>query len=51
MESMQISLTIVGITKTNGTSPIDGLVQNVAQLRDEGFRRLWMGQLPYEPDL
>jgi 5,10-methylenetetrahydromethanopterin reductase len=32
-------------------SPIDACVQNLAQLRDEGFRRVWMSQLPYEPDL
>jgi F420-dependent oxidoreductase-like protein len=32
-------------------SPIDSCVENLAQLRDEGFRRLWMSQLPYEPDL
>jgi 5,10-methylenetetrahydromethanopterin reductase len=32
-------------------SPIDACVQNLAQLRDEGFRRVWMSQLPYEADL
>lgn len=32
-------------------NPVDGCVQNLAQLREEGFRRLWMSQLPYEPDL
>ncbi|WP_029111871.1 TIGR03564 family F420-dependent LLM class oxidoreductase [Mycobacterium sp. URHB0044] len=32
-------------------SPIDACVANLAQLRDEGFGRLWMSQLPYEPDL
>jgi hypothetical protein len=31
--------------------PIDACVQNLAQLRDEGFRRVWISQLPYEPDL
>ena len=52
MESMQISLTIVGlVTKTNGTSPIDAFVSNLAEMRDEGFRRVWMAQLPYDPDL
>ncbi len=32
-------------------SPIDATVENLAQLRDEGFRRLWMSQMPYEADL
>lgn len=32
-------------------SPIDATVANLAQLRDEGFKRVWMSQLPYEPDL
>ena len=32
-------------------NPIDACVQNLAQLREEGFRRVWMSQMPYEPDL
>jgi F420-dependent oxidoreductase-like protein len=32
-------------------SPIDATIENLAMLRDEGFRRIWMSQLPYEPDL
>ena len=32
-------------------SPIDATVAYLAELRDEGFRRVWMSQLPYEPDL
>lgn len=32
-------------------NPVDATVANLAQLREEGFRRLWMSQLPYEPDL
>ena len=52
MESMQISLTIVGlVTKTNGASPIDAFVSRLAEMRDEGFRRVWMAQLPNDPDL
>ncbi|WP_284234181.1 TIGR03564 family F420-dependent LLM class oxidoreductase [Mycobacterium antarcticum] len=31
--------------------PVEACVQNLAQLREEGFGRLWMSQLPYEPDL
>jgi 5,10-methylenetetrahydromethanopterin reductase len=34
-----------------GESPIDVTIANLAQLRDEGFQRVWMSQLPYEPDL
>ena len=34
-----------------GSSPADATVNTLAQLRDEGFRRVWMAQLPYEPDL
>ncbi len=32
-------------------SAVDSTVENLSMLRDEGFRRLWMSQLPYEPDL
>src|SRR6476620_4715298 len=32
-------------------SPIDATIANLAQLRDEGFHRVWMSQMPYEPDL
>lgn len=32
-------------------SPIDATVANLAMLRDEGFGRIWMSQLPHEPDL
>ncbi|MBJ7340141.1 TIGR03564 family F420-dependent LLM class oxidoreductase [Mycolicibacterium sp.] len=32
-------------------NPIDACVQNLAMLREEGFRRLWMSQMPYEADL
>jgi 5,10-methylenetetrahydromethanopterin reductase len=47
---MQTSLTIVGLS-TGGPSPVDAFVQNLAKMRDEGFRRVWMAQLPYDPDL
>jgi 5,10-methylenetetrahydromethanopterin reductase len=50
MVSMQISLSLVGISST-GPSPVDTLVQTVATLRDEGFRRVWLAQLPYDADL
>jgi 5,10-methylenetetrahydromethanopterin reductase len=46
---MQISLTLVGTL--GGSSPIDSTVQNLAQLCAEGFRRVWMAQLPHEADL
>lgn len=34
-----------------GGSPIDATIAYLAQLRDEGFGRVWISQLPYEPDL
>ena len=52
MVSMQISLSLVGLLNdTSGRSPVDALVQSLAALRDEGFRRVWLAQLPYDPDL
>jgi 5,10-methylenetetrahydromethanopterin reductase len=52
MVGMQISLSLVGtLSDTGGATPVDACVDNLAQLRDEGFRRVWMAQLPYEPDL
>ena len=52
MGSMQISLSLVGLLSDSaGGSPVDATVKNLAQLRDEGFRRVWMAQLPYDPDL
>jgi 5,10-methylenetetrahydromethanopterin reductase len=52
MVVMQISLTLVGLLNDTGRgSPVDPLVKNLAQFRDEGFRRVWMAQLPFDPDL
>jgi 5,10-methylenetetrahydromethanopterin reductase len=34
-----------------GRSPVDRYVENLRRARDEGFTRLWTGQLPHEPDL
>jgi F420-dependent oxidoreductase-like protein len=52
MVSMQISLSLVGLlSDTGGGSPVDATVRKLAELRDEGFRRVWMAQLPYDPDL
>jgi F420-dependent oxidoreductase-like protein len=39
------------LSEAGKANPIDVTVQNLAQLREEGFRRLWMSQMPYEPDL
>ena len=45
---MQVSI----FAQLNGMdAPIDDTVETLATLRDEGFRRLWMSQMPYEPDL
>lgn len=47
---MQISM-FGQLVDARGGSPIDACVQNLAMLRDEGFARIWMSQMPYEPDL
>ncbi len=39
--SMQFSLSIVGLN-AGGPSPVDARVNNLAKLRDEGFRRVWL---------
>ena len=47
---MQVSM--FGQLGAAGTeSPIDATIANLAMLRGEGFKRVWMSQLPYEPDL
>jgi 5,10-methylenetetrahydromethanopterin reductase len=49
---MQISLSLVGLlSDTSGGSPVDTTVKNLAALHAEGFRRVWMAQLPYDADL
>jgi F420-dependent oxidoreductase-like protein len=48
MDRMRISLTRVGAL---GGAPIDATVNELAQLRDEGFRRVWMTQMPFDGDL
>lgn len=45
-----MSLSIVGFNAA-GPAPVDALVGNLAKLRDEGFRRIWLAQLPYDADL
>lgn len=47
---MQISI-LGSLSGSGGTSLVDGVVSEFAKLRDEGFRRIWMTQMPYEPDL
>ncbi|WP_370500346.1 TIGR03564 family F420-dependent LLM class oxidoreductase [Mycolicibacterium sp. jd] len=49
---MQISMfgQISGLSAAEG-NPIDATVAYLSQLRDEGFARVWISQLPYEPDL
>ncbi|MGE2692957.1 TIGR03564 family F420-dependent LLM class oxidoreductase [Mycolicibacterium pulveris] len=49
---MQTSLALTGLLPdADGRSPVDATVARLASLRDEGFRRVWMAQLPYDPDL
>ncbi|MGE2712994.1 TIGR03564 family F420-dependent LLM class oxidoreductase [Mycolicibacterium litorale] len=44
---MQISI----LGSLTDRSPVDTCVSQLAELRDEGFRRVWLSQLPSEPDL
>jgi 5,10-methylenetetrahydromethanopterin reductase len=32
-------------------SPVDGFITELAKVRDEGFRRVWTPQMPYQADL
>src|SRR6476659_11291845 len=45
---MRISLNLVNAI---GGAPIDSLVDALAKVRGEGFRRVWMAQMPYDGDL
>jgi F420-dependent oxidoreductase-like protein len=49
MRTMQISISLVATL--SGESPVDNTINTLAQLRDEGFRRVWMAQMPFDPDL
>jgi F420-dependent oxidoreductase-like protein len=44
---MQISL----FGSVSDFGGVDGTVKSLAEYRDEGFGRVWMAQMPYEPDL
>lgn len=49
---MQTNVALTGLlADADGRSPVDAAVHRLASLRDEGFRRVWMAQLPYDPDL
>jgi len=45
---MRISLNLVNAI---GGAPIDSLVDTLAKVRGEGFRRVWMAQMPFDGDL
>src|ERR1700750_2736089 len=45
---MRISLHLVNAI---GGAPIDSLVDTLAKVRGEGFRRVWMAQMPFDGDL
>ena len=45
---MRISLNLVNAI---GGAPIDSWVDALAKVRDEGFRRVWMAQMPFDGDL
>lgn len=42
---------LAALSDSGGRNPVDAVVENLAQLRDEGFRRVWLPQMPFEPDL
>lgn len=44
---MRISLT----TSLNNASPVESCVRELARARDEGFRRVWFTQMPFDADL
>ena len=41
----------VNLETAVGASSIDSTVKALAKLRDEGFRRVWMAQMPFDGDL
>jgi F420-dependent oxidoreductase-like protein len=47
---MQVSI-MSGLSETGGRSPVGANVDTLARLHEEGFRRVWLSQLPHEPDL
>jgi 5,10-methylenetetrahydromethanopterin reductase len=50
MGRMQMSLSATGIS-SGGPAGVDALVQSIAKLHEEGFRRIWMAQMPWNADL
>ena len=44
---MRISL----ITGLDNESPVESCIRDLTQVRDEGFARLWVTQMPYDVDL
>lgn len=48
---MQTSVALVGLLDDGRRSPLEATLDKLRSLRDEGFRRVWMAQLPYDPDL
>jgi F420-dependent oxidoreductase-like protein len=48
MNAMRISLNLVSAV---GAASIDSTVEALAKMRDEGFRRVWMAQMPFDGDL
>jgi 5,10-methylenetetrahydromethanopterin reductase len=41
----------INLADAVGTSSIDSTVKALAKMRDEGFRRVWMAQMPFDGDL
>jgi F420-dependent oxidoreductase-like protein len=42
---------MAAIDGSAGPALVDDSVRHLSRLHDEGFRRVWMSQLPYDPDL
>ncbi len=47
---MQVSI-LCPLGDGRSRSPVDAYVEDLGQLRDEGFQRVWTPQLPFEADL
>jgi F420-dependent oxidoreductase-like protein len=39
------------VARLNDKSPVDSCIRDLSQARDEGFKRVWMTQMPYGVDL
>lgn len=47
---MQVNL-VASLADGAGRSPVDAFVEKLSRVREEGFDRIWVTQLPNDPDL